>query len=246
MTPASKMVYVSPSDSIENCYLIMNEVRIRNLPVIEGKTLVGVLALKDISTYEHLSEVGGKASYVQRILPRRGIPKDIKAAAVKYSGPALTLNVSERGVTNPRKTWRNPNAPSEDAYFISTQRWGKSGAHITYFGVADGVGSWAQYGVDPSAFSRRLVEAAKRRLLEASVVPDAVPPTPLQLMKLAWEDVREEEVIGSATLCVATLDNEHNLSVSISQWSCPAVTSGPLTLHSSDCQHWGLRCLGVS
>ncbi len=95
----------------------------------------------------------------------------------------------------------------------------------TYLCVADGVGSWRQYGVDPRLFAHNLVQNAysvivsdeKQRLLmmEASgfgdlALFDPEPILPLDVIMDAWSETRREEITGSSTICVASLNNETN------------------------------------
>lgn len=61
---------------------------------------------------------------------------------------------------------------SEDAHFVTTvtlpDEKNSNFRKFTYFGVADGVGSWREYGVDPREFSTRLMEECENCLYEAS------------------------------------------------------------------------------
>ena len=117
-----------------------------------------------------------------------------------------------------------PNDPewSEDAYFVSTVLLpdDKETREFTYVGVADGVGSWREYGVDPRLFSRRLMEEASNLLHEAAsgradghkyrqVI------SPAQVMAQAYERVKAENVIGSCTACIGLFDSiRHQLHFS--------------------------------
>ncbi len=44
----SKVVFVRPDQSAEECRKIMGDARIRHLPVVDGDRVVGVLSSKDI------------------------------------------------------------------------------------------------------------------------------------------------------------------------------------------------------
>jgi len=48
MTPAAKMVTVKPIMDIFDALTRMSEYGVRHMPVVEGKTLVGLITLKDI------------------------------------------------------------------------------------------------------------------------------------------------------------------------------------------------------
>ena len=106
---------------------------------------------------------------------------------------------------------------SEDAYFCTRVHLEDENDQflrdVTYFGVADGVGSWRQYGVDPRLFSHKLMEECENILLEAChrdkdigggkfrrVIP------PADIIAQAYERVKAENIIGSSTACVALFD----------------------------------------
>jgi protein phosphatase PTC7 len=106
---------------------------------------------------------------------------------------------------------------SEDAYFVTrvTLPDEKDGTlrDVTYFGVADGVGSWREYGVDPKEFSHRLMEECDNILLETSNKPTTDPykfrrvVSPAEVLSQAYERVKSENIIGSSTACVALFDS---------------------------------------
>lgn len=94
---------------------------------------------------------------------------------------------------------------------------------ITYFGVADGVGSWREYDIDPRDFSHKLMEECSNILLEAcqrenndqggSNFRRVI--APAEVLAQAYERVKAENVIGSCTACVALFDNvRHQLHFS--------------------------------
>jgi CBS domain-containing protein len=43
-----RIVFVTPGDSIERCHALMKTHRIRHLPVCEGRSVIGVLSVRDI------------------------------------------------------------------------------------------------------------------------------------------------------------------------------------------------------
>ena len=116
---------------------------------------------------------------------------------------------------------------SEDAYFSTTVKLPdeKDGTlrEVTYFGVADGVGSWREYDVDPREFSHRLMEECENILLEACHRENRDPGgtkfrrviAPAEILAQAYERVKAENLIGSCTACVAMFDNiRHQLHFS--------------------------------
>lgn len=106
---------------------------------------------------------------------------------------------------------------SEDASFTTTVTLpvSKGGAPqpFTFLGVADGVGSWREYDIDPREFSRSLMEECQSILLEAAdgyssgllqqmqVIPPAL------LMAQAYDRVKARNIIGSCTACIALFDS---------------------------------------
>jgi protein phosphatase PTC7 len=102
---------------------------------------------------------------------------------------------------------------------LPDEKGGKT-REFTYMGVADGVGSWREYGVDPRLFARRLMEEC------ANIVREAESPStgaekfrrviaPAEIMAQAYERVKADNIIGSCTACVALFDNvRHQLHFS--------------------------------
>jgi protein phosphatase PTC7 len=94
---------------------------------------------------------------------------------------------------------------------------------MTYMGIADGVGSWRSYGVDPREFSHALMKECENVLMEASDAAlqrkeDGLKPRgirPGEILAQAYDRVKEQNVIGSSTACVAVFDSiRHQLHFS--------------------------------
>ena len=110
---------------------------------------------------------------------------------------------------------------SEDAHFVSEVQLlgesGKSMQKLLYMGVADGVGSWREYGVDPRAFSHKLMGECENILQEASSQcsargekNDCTMISPAELLAQSYERTKEAKIIGSSTACVALFDAVHH------------------------------------
>ncbi|CAH8506558.1 unnamed protein product [Schistosoma bovis] len=77
-------------------------------------------------------------------------------------------------------------------------------------GVADGVGGWRSYGVDPGRFSRAVMKNCERVVNSGRFIPDKLE----VLIAQCYEDVlnSKELILGSATLCIVSLQrNEHRV-----------------------------------
>ena len=72
-------------------------------------------------------------------------------------------------------------------------------------GVADGVGGWRQYGVDPGQFSMQLMQACERLVKAGYFVSDQ----PARLLAQGFSEMQasKKPVIGSSTACLAMLSH---------------------------------------
>jgi protein phosphatase PTC7 len=118
---------------------------------------------------------------------------------------------------------------SEDAHFILRAKLpdenGKEKRDVIYAGVADGVGSWREYGVDPREFSSALMRECENNLREAAAQGGKKVEkgdekfrrqiTPAEVMAQAYQRVKADNIIGSSTACVSMFDGlRHQLHFS--------------------------------
>lgn len=98
-----------------------------------------------------------------------------------------------------------PNVFGDDAYFIAKNRLGD------FLGVADGVGGWREYGIDPSLFSSSLMEAC-RSLIDNKLI-DLNPTTLTELLSRGYNQLLEDKqgLIGSSTACIIALHREKSI-----------------------------------
>lgn len=76
-------------------------------------------------------------------------------------------------------------------------------SHVTrpnMMAIADGVGGWAESGVDAGEYSRRLMAGIGHRF---DLVPDA---SPLELLEHSFDAVSSDRILGSTTACVLKLE----------------------------------------
>jgi protein phosphatase PTC7 len=98
----------------------------------------------------------------------------------------------------------------QDAFFTSEIGTSKSG--YLAFGVADGVGGWADSGIDPSDFSHGLCEYM---IAHATSQSDPSTATPLMILQPAYEDVLSDRfvVAGGSTACLGIVTPDGELRV---------------------------------
>lgn len=247
MTGKDKLVYCSPNDSVRHCREIMFQLKIRHMPVLNQGQVIGIITIKDLADSAFsLVDIGGKKGFIHNVTGRKGIPAGIKLHEFKtedsssrhshrrqievdYGSFALPHPFkSSDGVASSRRTYGALDLCTdlsycEDAHFtIRVAGIPATEPSQVYLCVADGVGSWRQYGVDPRRFADKLVRNAQgiiqsdveqRRLLSETGWGvgglgggDQGPVHPLDVVYDAWNMTLSEKVNGSSTICVATLD----------------------------------------
>jgi len=80
---------------------------------------------------------------------------------------------------------------------------GKIRGNADVIGVADGVGGWRQYGVDPGLFSNHLMRSCER-LVQAGFFQSN---TPSKLLEQGFREMQEnkQQIVGSSTACLMML-----------------------------------------
>lgn len=113
----------------------------------------------------------------------------------------------------------------EDASFIKNVKGSfkkKDGSEVTYMCVADGVGSWRKYDVDPRLFAHNLVENVKNVIENDMMQRESMsedsdteftffepePIHPLDAIMDAYSATRQQKIVGSSTICLASIDNQ--------------------------------------
>lgn len=108
----------------------------------------------------------------------------------------------------------------EDAYFIAEH----------FMGVADGVGGWAEIGVDPGLYSRQLMDCAKQAAATCKPSPHA----PQHLLEVAYLSTTAR---GSSTACILCLENERLHASNLGDSGFMVVRDGELVFMSPQQQH---------
>lgn len=244
MTPINQVIYGRPDETIGMCRAIMAKLGIKCLPILVDGRVEGIITAKDMSEfYYDPKDLGGKKNYLTDVSERVGLSENTSMAeppifvrqhlASKHD--PLFINVGTAEYPHPFKSHDGVGANrrdfgpddlatdpslSEDAHFVTTvELLDESGTNmqkLLYMGVADGVGSWREYGVDPRDFSRMLMGECQNILREASSECSATGGTscsmisPAELLARSYERTKEANVIGSSTACVGVFDSVHH------------------------------------
>jgi len=88
----------------------------------------------------------------------------------------------------------------DDAFFIVENE------RRSVIGIADGVGGWRRYDVDPSKFTRNLMNNCER--IARSTTTDVL--NPVGLLQRAYEQMMhlKSPLLGSCTACIIVMDKE--------------------------------------
>ena len=99
----------------------------------------------------------------------------------------------------------------QDAFFIAPVT--SQGKDTMAFGVADGVGGWAESGIDSADFSHGLCETMASIASEEN--PDQKLTGPRHLLDQAYQKISEEGKIagGGSTACIAVGKDDGNVTV---------------------------------
>lgn len=259
MTPIRQVIYARPEETIGTCRNIMAKLGVKCLPILSNGRVEGLITARDMAEFGiEASERGGKKHYLENKSERVGLSSDtsmaeppsyIKAHLSLRKNP-LYMNLGLAELPHPYKTPEScgmnrrdygPNETasncelSEDANFVKHYS-----DQIIYVGVADGVGSWREYEVDPREFSHALMKECDDIISEDmtkskeekeltstdihDVNDDDTPAdeeasrkllSPTEIMSKALERVKNDNIVGSSTACIAMCDGEkHQLNFS--------------------------------
>jgi protein phosphatase PTC7 len=118
--------------------------------------------------------------------PSTGV--ELSDTSANEHAPTGFIQSAEFQVPHPEKAHKG----GEDACFISKDK--------TVLGVFDGVGGWADSGVDPREYAVKLSEGCRKEA-DGTKTRD-----PVKIMQAGWEEAKQ--TIGSSTACVAVLKDD--------------------------------------
>lgn len=126
------------------------------------------------------------------------------SACAQTTERSLHLVTASSGLskTHPSAQIMKKWAFGDDACFITGHKKGD------VLGVADGVGGWRDYGVDPSLFPSTLMQICERLVQEGRFTPQ----DPVSILATSYCEIQENKapLIGSCTACVVALHREEN------------------------------------
>jgi protein phosphatase PTC7 len=113
----------------------------------------------------------------------------------------------QQGKTKPEKRANRPDS-GEDAFFVASVG---SEKHATAFGIADGVGGWANQGVDPSDFSHGLCSY----IAQTAVTWSQGRLSPQTLMEIGYQNTIDDPEIqaGGSTACIGVADDQGRMQI---------------------------------
>jgi len=242
MTPISQVIYARPDETIRQCRTIMAKLGVKCLPILSNGRVEGLLTQRDMSDFGlDARDRGGKKNYLKDVSTRVGLSSDTSMAepptyVYKEQMPGseafatpLICNVGLYELPHPFKTpekcgiTKRDHGPlefgkdvdlSEDAHFYLN-----ACSHTAYFGVADGVGSWREYGIDPREFSHALMvesenvinEILKSNSKTCENSEDIINKvSSVDVLDKAYQRVKDSNIVGSSTACIAVFDGKRH------------------------------------
>lgn len=125
-----------------------------------------------------------------------------------------------------------PRTFGDDACFVARHKLGD------VIGVADGVGGWRTYGVDPSQFPKSLMAACERMVHSGQFTPCS----PVDVLSSGYQEIQQDKapLIGSCTACVVALHREQSAiyTANLGDSGFRVVRAGKVVHRSQEQQHY--------
>lgn len=120
----------------------------------------------------------------------------------------------------------------DDAYFVAKN------TSYDVIGVADGVGGWRNYGIDPAAFPRTLMNICERVVVEDRLNLSS----PVKVIEASYQELLEQKtpLIGSSTACIVALNREERrvYSANLGDSGFLIIRDGEIVHRSEEQQHY--------
>ncbi|XP_072164491.1 protein phosphatase PTC7 homolog [Diadema setosum] len=120
----------------------------------------------------------------------------------------------------------------DDACFVARYKG------FNVLGVADGVGGWRDYGIDPSQFPCQLMKMCKRMVREGRFDPQS----PVAIIATSYQELLENKapLMGSSTACIVIFDGDNRTvaSANLGDSGFLIVRGGRIVHRSEEQQHY--------
>jgi len=185
-----------------------------------GRNKIAHCASSGLSSTAHSRSVVTNVSNnkAQETAPSALTSNDNNSPSSKSPNSANTLSAGSYMIPHPAKEDKG----GEDAWFIC-----ETGRCM---GVADGVGGWAEIGIDPGLYSRELMAHAKEKALETESGSDM----PQEILDYAHKKTMAR---GSCTACVLCVDQGVLHASNLGDSGFLVVRQGELAFMSPQQQH---------
>lgn len=142
-----------------------------------------------------------------------------------HSAASLALSSGAFVLPHPDKVHKG----GEDWYFIAENR--------RAVGVADGVGGWAEVGVDAGAYARQLMNNAQLAAEESTSAAADAPAADLSPQEILEKAYSQVTARGSCTACIVTLNRDTLLVSNIGDSGMLVMRAGKVAFHTPQQQH---------
>jgi protein phosphatase PTC7 len=165
MTPSKDLVFLEPNGTLEEARALLALSGRRHLPILSGSTLLGVIAPKDLAKHLYLQRPEAQSAKYSslQLSSHRGLPLGTRLHAPLGSAQQIAPIAMRSGVCSLPHPGKG--TLGEDAFLL--------GPHLV--GVADGVGSWWEHGIDPAKYALAIMHACRGECASQKVALELQP-----------------------------------------------------------------------
>lgn len=176
-------------------FLFGNSILSYSIPACYELPLIAIDQDHELSLTKNLHLITAYSGYSKNYL-NHNFNTNIKTTRIDFQSPNnINLGSNKKGVIG------------DDAWFIAKQK------KVDVLGVADGVGGWHEFGIDPSKFSFNLMKTCKR-LVEQDFDLVIDNKTPINLLEQSYKTLLESKnnklLVGSSTACILLFHHDTN------------------------------------
>lgn len=175
-------------------FLFGNSLLSNLMPSFNELPLLAIDKDHELSVTKSLHLITAYSGYSKNYL-NHNFNTNITTTKIKFQSQNINLGSNKKGVIG------------DDAWFIAKHR------QVDVLGVADGVGGWHEFGIDPSKFSFNLMKTCKR-LIEQGFDLAIDNKTPINLLEQSYKTLLESKnnklLVGSSTACILLFHHDTN------------------------------------